>query len=58
MNPMTLGFYTTLVLEAAEWSLREGQKLASGATLGTAVELKQLVNESLGASAAAQYGLC
>lgn len=58
MNPMTLGFYTTLVLEGAERSLREGQKLNSGATLGAAVELQQLVTESLGAAAAAQYGRC
>jgi predicted dehydrogenase len=57
-SPMTLGLYTTLVLEAAEMSLAAGRKLASGATLGAGVELKQLVVESLGARAATAYGLC
>ena len=56
-SPMTLGFYTTLVLEAAERSLAQGQTLATGATLGRTVDLKQLLIEMLGARAAAQYGL-
>ncbi len=56
-SPMTLGFYTTLVLEAAERSLAQGQTVTTGATLGRTVELKQLLAETLGAAAAAQYGL-
>jgi len=56
-SPMTLGFYTTLVLEAAERSLAQGQTLATGATLGRSVELKQLLVETLGPRAASQYEL-
>ena len=48
-HPMTLGFYTTLVLEGAEKSLAEGRKLAGGVTLGQAVDLRQLVIDQLGA---------
>ena len=57
MAPMTLGFYTTLVLEGAERSLAQGQKLGSGATLGPAVDLRQLAAAELGAATAKGYGL-
>jgi predicted dehydrogenase len=57
LDPITLGFYTTLVLEGAEKSLAEGRKMSSGATLGPVVDLRQLVTEQLGAGAAKQYGL-
>jgi predicted dehydrogenase len=56
-SPMALGFYTTLILEAGERSLAEGRVLAGGATLGPAVDLKQMVEEQLGPEAAAEYGL-
>jgi predicted dehydrogenase len=56
-SPMTLGFYTTLVLEAAEKSLAEGRKLPTGATLGSTVDLKKLVVGQLGAKAAKDYKL-
>ncbi len=56
-DPMTLGFYTTLVLEGAEKSLDEGKKLSTGATLGPAVDLRTLVTTELGADAARDYGL-
>jgi predicted dehydrogenase len=56
-HPMTLGFYTTLVLEGAEKSLAEGKKLKSGATLGSAVDLRQLAVQALGAVAAKGYAL-
>jgi predicted dehydrogenase len=56
-DPLTLGFYTTLVLEAAETSLMEGRKLESGATLGKAVDLRELVEHQLGSEAVAGYGL-
>ena len=42
-HPLTIGFYTTLVLEAAEKSLAEGKKLSSGATRGASVDLRQLI---------------
>lgn len=56
-DPMTLGFYTTLVLEGAEKSLAEGQRLKTGATLGTAVDLRALVTRQLGRAAASGYRL-
>ena len=56
-SPITLGFYTTLVLEAAEKSLAEGEKLATGATIGATVDLRELVVQQLGAEAAGQYKL-
>jgi predicted dehydrogenase len=56
-HPITLGFYTTLVLEGAEKSLADGRKLPSGATLGPAVDLRQLAIRQLGAPAAKSYGL-
>ena len=55
MKPMTLGFHTTLVLEAAEMSLAEGQKLTSGATLGATVNLAELLETRLGPEVAANY---
>ena len=56
-SPITLGFYTTLVLEAAEKSLAEGEKLPTGATIGPVVDLRKLVVQQLGAEAARQYKL-
>ena len=56
-HPMTLGFYTTLVLEGAEKSLAEGRKLPGGATLGPPVDLRQLAVRQLGAGPAKAYRL-
>ncbi|MBM3887607.1 MAG: Gfo/Idh/MocA family oxidoreductase [Verrucomicrobia bacterium] len=56
MTPMALGFHTAAVLEAAQKSLAEGRRLDSGATLGTVVDLRQLVVNELGATAAKDYG--
>ena len=56
-HPITLGFYTTLVLEGAEQSLAEGKKLAGGVTLGPAVDLRELTVRQLGARTAKVYGL-
>jgi predicted dehydrogenase len=56
-SPMTLGFYTTLVLEGAELSLANGQKLDKGVTLGPSVDLRQLVVSKIGPGAAEEYGL-
>lgn len=56
-TPMALGFYTTLVLEAAERSLAEGRKMSSGATLGQAINLGELVRGQLGEAAVREYGL-
>ncbi|MBI5689394.1 MAG: Gfo/Idh/MocA family oxidoreductase [Verrucomicrobia bacterium] len=55
-TPMALGFYTTAVLEAAESSLAEGEKTASGVTFGRTVDLPKLVSDRLGAAAARDYG--
>ena len=56
-EPMALGFYTTLVLEGAEKSLAEGQRLKSGATLVTTVNLRALAARQIGRPAARGYGL-
>jgi hypothetical protein len=56
-SPMTLGFYTTLMLEAAEKSLATGQKLPSGTTLGAAINLRDLASQQLGTAIAKEYGL-
>ncbi len=56
-HPITLGFYTTLVLEGAEQSLATGAKSSAGVTLGPAVDLRQLATRQLGARAAKAYGL-
>lgn len=57
LDPMTLGFYTTLVLEAAEKSLALGKRRAEGATSGPTVGLPQLLVEQLGETIAKEYGL-
>jgi predicted dehydrogenase len=50
-SPELLGFYTTLILEAAERSLAHGEKLATGATIGAALDLSQLLHQELGPAA-------
>jgi predicted dehydrogenase len=56
-DPMTLGLYTTLVLEAAEKSLADGRRIDGGATLGSVMDLGQLAVRELGEPAAKEYGL-
>lgn len=55
-SPMALGFYTALVLEAAEQSLVQGKKLSTGATLGVSIDLQELVQKQLGEDASRSYG--
>ena len=55
MTPIELGFYTTLVCEAAEESLREGQHIADGVTAGPAIDLRELCTRELGPDVAADY---
>ena len=57
MSPTALGFYTTLVLEAAERSLANGKKLSAGVTVGKTVQTSELVRQQIGAAAAREYGL-
>ena len=54
LSPMSLGFYATLILEAAHRSLAAGEKVGSGSTCGSSVDLKELLREELG-PAAGQY---
>ncbi len=56
-SPVSLGFYTTLVLEGGEKSLAEGHQTSVGVTLGTTVDLRQLVADRLGSDATKTYGL-
>jgi predicted dehydrogenase len=55
--PMTVGLYTSLVLEGAERALAKGKKLSTGVTLGATVELRALAVEQLGAASAKEYAL-
>src|SRR5262249_39334528 len=50
-----LNFYTTVILEAGEKSLAEGNKLKTGATIGEAIDLQKFVRAQIGTSAN-QYG--
>lgn len=56
MSPFSLGFHTTLVLEAAERSLASGEKSSTGTTQGRRVNLAKLLAEELGQAAVAEYG--
>jgi len=56
LTPTALGFYTTVVLQAAEESLRLGTPVASGVVAGPALNAGELVIRELGAAAAAEYG--
>jgi predicted dehydrogenase len=56
-DPGSLGFYTTLVLEGAERSLTTGTQIPGGVTVGAPVDLRELVNDQLGAEAAREYAL-
>lgn len=55
MTPMSLGFYTTLVLEAAERSLIGGNKLKTGVTLGQSMDLDNLVRQEIGEAGTIEY---
>jgi predicted dehydrogenase len=55
LAPNVLGFYATLVLEAAEKSLADGKRVSNGATLGAQVNLEEMLIRELGSAAAAQY---
>jgi len=55
MTPVELGFYTSLVLEAAELSLKQGRQTAPGVTTGSTIDLKALLVRELGESAAEHY---
>jgi len=56
MTATALGFYTSLVLEGAEESLRKGKDIADGVTRGITVDLKALLARELGQGALAEYG--
>jgi predicted dehydrogenase len=57
LTPMALGFFTTLVLEAAEQSLADGRPMATGCTIGATIGLKDLLVRQLGDLAAKSYGV-
>ncbi len=54
LRPIQLGFYATLILEATNRSLACGQKVGSGSTCGSSIDLRTLLVEELG-PAAEQY---
>ncbi len=51
MDPFELGFWTSVVLEAAEQSLKRGAASAAGVTRGVEVDVPTLLNETLGSAA-------
>jgi hypothetical protein len=55
MNPVELGFFTSLVIEGAEKSLREGMQTAVGAIHGRVVDLWSLAKAELGEEIASTY---
>jgi len=55
LNPMALGFYTTLVLEGAEKSLVCGRQNGPACRLGSCVDLRALLVNELGENSAAAY---
>jgi len=50
-DPVELGFWTTVVLEAAERSLKSGRKSGLGAVAGDDVDVPALLRETLGDAA-------
>ncbi len=56
MDPIELGFFTTVVLEGAEQSLARGTLVAEGVTAGAPVALAELLTGEIGADAARRYG--
>jgi hypothetical protein len=56
MNPTSLGFYTSLVLQGAEESLSQGKPIADGVTRGVSIDLKALLSRELGSEALSEYG--
>ena len=54
LSPSSLGFYATLILEAAHRSLAGGEKMGSGSTVGSSIDLRTVLSEELG-SAAGSY---
>ncbi|NMA43242.1 MAG: Gfo/Idh/MocA family oxidoreductase [Oligosphaeraceae bacterium] len=56
MSPTALGFYTSLVLEGAEQSLKQGTEISDGVTRGVSVDLKALLRRELGNEALSEYG--
>lgn len=51
MNPVELGFWTTVILEAAQQSLEQGQRTPTGSVRGVAIEIPQLLSQRLGDAA-------
>ncbi len=54
MDPLKLGFYTTLTLEGIDVSLKNGKEQAKGVIVGADVDLDELVIKDLGSKEAAK----
>ncbi len=55
MTANELGFFTSVVLEAAEESLQKGTSIADGVTSGITIDCRELIVRELGQEAAASY---
>lgn len=51
LDPVELGFWTTVILEAAEQSLRQGSRDEHGAVRGPEVQVQRFLSERLGDAA-------
>ncbi len=56
LDPITLGFWTTAILQAAEHSLASGTKTPHGTTTGATVEIDELLTRELGPDQMSLYG--
>ncbi len=55
LDPIELGFYTTVVCAAAEQSLEQGTKIAPGVTRGVEITVRELLVRELGPEIAQTY---
>lgn len=48
LSPVSLGFYTTVICEAAHLSLEQGHATGSGAVQGTTIDVRELLRQTIG----------
>jgi predicted dehydrogenase len=54
-NPLALGFYTTLVCDAAHRSLAQGRELGQGVIRGSSISVPEFLAQEIGEEAARSY---
>lgn len=48
LSPVSLGFYTTVICEAAHLSLDQGQAMGAGTVQGVTIDIRQLLRQTIG----------